>query len=323
MSDFETRLSEALTSGAERAPEAARLVSAARTRAKARRRTRIALVAVGAVVALAVPVSVMAITADGGGDAKPDDNGFATDPSEEHSYDAQSDPYGSHTIEYDGVAVDIPNKWVELDTSSCEIESVRWAPFNVDPCEYDGPGLAFYASATFDAATGAGVITFDGEMEPVASGYVYEGDWAIYVQSDGPMQARQILGSVREPGVAAPDVWGWRTESFNGLSVDVPASWKRGALSNWCLDESVDGWVEGPQTGAREIRCGGAIFGYGIRFGGPDFRPEPGVRPSGPPEYPEGAWAGYLLSEDESRYVFVVTPTQAIADLMAGSLRAE
>ncbi len=77
MTDFERRLTEALTSGANHAPEADRLVAGARTRATTRRRRRYAVVAGAVVVALAVPVGVLALNGDDGG--SPDGPAVATD----------------------------------------------------------------------------------------------------------------------------------------------------------------------------------------------------------------------------------------------------
>jgi hypothetical protein len=75
MSDFETRLGDALSSGAEGAPDVTGLADGARRRAR-RRRTTYAGVAAVAVVAVAVPVGVVALS--GGSD--PVDNGRADDP---------------------------------------------------------------------------------------------------------------------------------------------------------------------------------------------------------------------------------------------------
>jgi hypothetical protein len=61
MSDFESRLSDALSSGAEGAPTAAGLAERARRRARRRRRTTLGVAAAAVVAGVAVPVSVVAL----------------------------------------------------------------------------------------------------------------------------------------------------------------------------------------------------------------------------------------------------------------------
>ncbi|MDN4162692.1 hypothetical protein [Nocardioides abyssi] len=69
MNRFEEELHEALVAGAERAPDATGLASAARGRARRRRRTTLAAVAAGVVAAVALPLGVLAATGgDGGSD---------------------------------------------------------------------------------------------------------------------------------------------------------------------------------------------------------------------------------------------------------------
>ena len=235
MNDFETRLTEALNGGAEQAPDVDGLAAGARRRSRTRRRTRVA-VGIGVVVAaLVVPVGVLAL----GGDDTPDR--VATDTTDE--------PQGWHTVEHEGVLLDIPGGWHELDTSKCEFGFARFGPADADACTFDHEGLGFYASASFDPKHGPGVLE---EEEGGWGGYVYAGDWAIYATVSDPDRARRILASARLEGQEAPDLSaGWRTESYDGLSVDVPASWQRGGLSAWCLDETVDGWVEDPRDDRR------------------------------------------------------------------------
>ncbi len=244
MTDFEHRLTEALTSGADQAPEPDRLVAGARTRAKTRRRNRYAVVAGAVVVALAVPVGVLALNDDGGG--SPDETPVATDTSN------QDEP-GWHTVEHEGAVVDLPGGWEQLDTSACEFEFARFGPSGSDPCTYDHDGLAFYGSATFDPMHGAGVLI---EGKDGWAGYVYSGDWALWGQATDRDLLRTILATARQEGQEAPDLSaGWRIETYDGLTVDVPASWKKGGLSAWCLDESVPGWIERPSTPAPLIDC--------------------------------------------------------------------
>jgi hypothetical protein len=314
MSDFETRLTEALASGADEAPEADRLVAGARTRAKTRRRTRYAVVVGAAVAALVVPVGVLAL---GGDDSSPGDR-VATDPTDDP-------PAEWHTVEHDGVLVDVPGEWVRLDTSSCDSQEVRFAPTDVDPCNYAEEGLAFFTSASYDPAVAPGDIVEN--PGPAKFGYVRAEDWVVSVQTVGPVDVRRILGSVREAGQEAPDLsGGFRTESYGGLSVEVPASWQRGGLSAWCLDKKVDGWVEDPETIVTMIACTPST-GYGVRFERGSSDGEAEITQHGGPEYREGTWAGIAIVPDDAGkpigYVEVVTPTQALADVIGGSLRVD
>ena len=312
MNDFETRLTEALTTGAEQAPDVDGLAARARRRSRTRRRTRV-VVGVGvAVAALAVPVGVLAL---GGADSTDPDQ-VATDPSDDA-------PAGWHTVEHEGVLVDVPPNWGRLDTAGCAFELVRFGPPGSDPCGYDGQSLNFYGSAIFDPAHGPGLRAEDERW----AGYVYTGDWAVYAAVDDQDRARRILGSAREEGQQAPDLSaGFRTETYNGLSIDVPADWQEGALSAWCTDKKVAGRVEFPDTRALLIRCSPRT-GYGIRFGKGAHGGDAGFTEQAGPEFPEQSWAGVAIAPDDTGvpvgYVQVVAPTQGLAELIGGSLRAE
>lgn len=68
MSDFESRLTDALSSGAEAAPDASGLADGARRRRRQRRRTTIAAAAAAVIAVVAVPVGVIALNDGGGSD---------------------------------------------------------------------------------------------------------------------------------------------------------------------------------------------------------------------------------------------------------------
>ncbi len=268
-------------------------------------------VGIGVVVAaLVVPVGVLAL----GGDDTPDR--VATDQADE--------PKGWHTVEHEGVLLDIPGGWHELDTSKCEFGFARFGPDDADACTFDHEGLGFYASANFDPKHGPGVLE---KEEGGWGGYVYAGDWAVYATVSDPDRARSILASARLEGQEAPDVSaGWRTESYDGLAVDVPADWRKGALSNWCLDKSVAGWVERPATIKELNECLPYRTGYGVRFGAGEIDGS-AIQERGGPKFPEDSWAGIAIAPDANGapigFVEIVAPTQALADLVGGSLRAE
>ena len=287
MNDFETRLTEALNGGAEQAPDADGLAAGARRRSRSRRRTRVA-VGIGVVVAaLVVPVGVLAL----GGDDTPDR--VATDQADE--------PKGWHTVEHEGVLLDIPGGWHELDTSKCEFGFARFGPDDADACTFDHEGLGFYASANFDPKHGPGVLE---KEEGGWGGYVYAGDWAVYATVSDPDRARRILASARLEGQEAPDVSaGWRTESYDGLSVDVPATWREGASppGAWTRP-SPAGWSAPTTIKDRQRACVPYSTGYGrsaSAAGESDGSAIRGARAG--PKYPEDSWAGVAIAPDANR----------------------
>ena len=283
MNDFESRLTEALSSGAEQAPDADGLAAGARRRSRTRRRTRVA-VGIGVVVAaLVVPVGVLAL----GGDDAPDR--VATDPADE--------PKGWHTVEHEGVLVDIPGGWHELDTSKCEFGFVRFGPDGADACTFDHEGLGFYASATFDPKHGPGVIDERKRAAGPATSTPATG-------RSTPRSATRI-----EPAASSPPR-GWRARRRR-ISVPAgapsptrdspstsPPRGSAGGLSAWCLDETVDGWVEDPETIVPMIACEPST-GYGVRFGSGDR--DDWIRERHGSQYPEGSWAGVAITPDASR----------------------
>ena len=79
----------------------------------------------------------------------------------------------------------------------CEFQFERWGPTNLPECSPDG-GLAFYGSATFDPAHGPG-IRYDGPVgdDPTWAGYVYAGDFAVYVADDDRDLVQHVLRSAK------------------------------------------------------------------------------------------------------------------------------
>lgn len=96
------------------------------------------------------------------------------------------------TIEHEGVTVDVPAGWSELDTGGCEWEVPRFGPPEADPCAFD-EGLVFYGSATFDPFRGPGVWRDDDGW----AGYEYAPNdrWVVYVFSPDREVVRRVLGS--------------------------------------------------------------------------------------------------------------------------------
>lgn len=228
---------------------------------------------------------------------------------------------GWHTVEHDGVLVDVPAGWDRLDTSSCEFAFVRFGPEGADPCGFEDEGVAFYGSATFDPAFRPGLQPED---DGGWSGYVYTGERAVNGWFDDRETGLRVLGSARQQGEEIPDLsQGWRTAKYGGLFADVPAAWVQGHLNAWCLDESVPGWIERPGMAGPDVDCVESSNGYGLLFQEGILRGTEGVYPheSGD-QYPIGSWIGLGMTRS-GRYVTVVAPTQALAELIVASVRPD
>ncbi len=100
MSDFESKLTDALSSGAEGAPDATGLVDGARRRSR-RRRATFAGMGAAVVLAVAVPVGVVALN-DGGSD-RDSDSGVAED--------TPSTPDDTRIETWHDVSVTVPASW--------------------------------------------------------------------------------------------------------------------------------------------------------------------------------------------------------------------
>lgn len=109
MSDLEQRLTDALAQGAQDAPPAIGLASAARTRARQRRRTRLAGGAAVVALAVGVPGAVLALGGDGTGEGPGVAGGGTTavDPVEGDP----GLPNGYHAESWHGVMIEVPNTW--------------------------------------------------------------------------------------------------------------------------------------------------------------------------------------------------------------------
>jgi hypothetical protein len=106
MSDLEQRLADALTEGAQGAPSAPGLASAARSRARARRRNR--LVGAAAVVALAVAVPTAVVATNDSASERRNPNGVANDP-DAVGPDVRG---GYHYESWHDVTIEVPDTWV-------------------------------------------------------------------------------------------------------------------------------------------------------------------------------------------------------------------
>jgi hypothetical protein len=102
---------------------------------------------------------------------------------------------GWMTIRFEGVRVDIPASWERVDGDDCEFEFEVWAPPpHSDSCTW-AAGVAFYPSATFDAAHEAGVRRTESPGEPAWGGYTYAGDLAVYASDNDRETVARVLQS--------------------------------------------------------------------------------------------------------------------------------
>jgi hypothetical protein len=105
---------------------------------------------------------------------------------------------GWQQVTYRGVDLEVPPGWTRLDTADCSFVVEHWGPADLDPCA-DDAGLWFYASATFDPATGPGVHTAPASEDlPDGgwAGYVTRGDVVVDVADADQAVVRRILQSV-------------------------------------------------------------------------------------------------------------------------------
>lgn len=269
MSDFEQRLADVLAAGSGAAPHDAGLAAAARSRRARRRRRRVALGAAAALV-VAVPAAVAV------GDHGEPDHTAVTDP-------GLTSDASSQTLERDDVRVEAPAGWRRFD---CANGFEVYGPGEEDACRYR-TALAFYSSATFDAATGPGVITRQegtSGREDGWGGYITANDWAVWVVTGERDLTRRILASVRVEGEPEVSAARWTTGTVDGRTYDVPEGWGVGA------DDAAGYLVRKDRVRASDD--------------------EDGAHQIDPTHY--------------ERYrggVDVIAPTRAVADLVLGSLQ--
>lgn len=83
---------------------------------------------------------------------------------------------------------------------NCEFQIERWAPPDLPGCRPAG-GVSFYGSDTFDPAHGPGIRRDDTATDaPAWAGYVYAGDFAVYVVDGDRDLVQRVLGSAKASG---------------------------------------------------------------------------------------------------------------------------
>ena len=108
-------------------------------------------------------------------------------------------PDGWMTVEHEDVRVEIPSSWLPAEERGCTSGASLWAPPEAS-CEGDR-GLAFFPSATFDAAVGpgprgAGREDSDEDGDPRWWGYAYAREYAVHAGDDDRAVVERVLASV-------------------------------------------------------------------------------------------------------------------------------
>jgi hypothetical protein len=103
---------------------------------------------------------------------------------------------GWQTVEYQDVAVDLPDSWQRVDNSECRLGFEHWGPEGTPACAYEA-GVKFFGSANYDPRYGPGLRRSPPAEDSRWSGYVYVEPWAVFVAYDDRDVARHVLLSAR------------------------------------------------------------------------------------------------------------------------------
>ena len=201
MTDFEDRLSTALRSAGEEAPDAHGLASAARRRARARR-SRTALTSVAAVVAVAGVAGVVSVL--GGGESAPqvtDDPTSTTEVVESGQGRVES---------WRDISVTVPDSWGHgsLDDWCADdgkvgepvVERPGGASVDILCDPQLGYGVQFGDGAAFDAAEPPGRVWRYGPVEDFDVVMYPDGAWLGYQRTNGALV--QVSARTRAEAVA-------------------------------------------------------------------------------------------------------------------------
>jgi hypothetical protein len=131
---------------------------------------------------------------------------YSAEPEHEPPQQERADVVGAaddgwQQLAYQELRIEVPPDWVRLETSGCDNVAEHWGPTDLGPCA-SAIGVWFYASATFDPASGPGVHAVEptnGLPDGGFGGYVTPGDQAVYAQDVDQEVVRRVLRSVSEP----------------------------------------------------------------------------------------------------------------------------
>jgi hypothetical protein len=208
MSDFESRLTDALSSGAEGAPDASGLADRARRRSRRRRRAAVIVAAGAVVVAVAVPVGVVALRDDGPGGGGPAESGVADDPVGQEQTPAPPD---TRIETWHDLQVAVPASWgYGARTTWCAggkaetpvVERPGGATLAIACTPANGFGLTFGSSAAVSPAYESGEVwqyeAGDEEYVPGSwLGYWYDDTRLVQVNAADKATVQAVLDSVQ------------------------------------------------------------------------------------------------------------------------------
>lgn len=282
-SEFEDRLGRALSHGAEHAPGPVGIADGARTRARSRRHRRVSAVAAATVLAVVLPLALVASRDGGPGEdpvtATPAGPGWQTLTFDLETYSPE-DPRVT-------VLVDVPDSWVESSGDDETCGAYDYGAPAVTGCTEVEAVSVRADSGNLDFAFGPGLRAagdFDWPVTGAWIGHVDISGVVVDVASDDQQVALRVLGSARLAGESIPDLaGGWPVLVGDGVSYPAPPF------------EETDG--------------------YGVRV---SDRGDSTTSTYGE-EVEQGRWRA--TSTVGSRRVDVVAPTQALAELIAGSAR--
>jgi hypothetical protein len=103
---------------------------------------------------------------------------------------------GWQTIEYQGVAVDLPESWQRVDNAGCQFDLEHWGPEEAPECSYD-VGVMFMLSGSYDGRYGPGPRRSPPSEASPWSGYRLVEPWAVIVAHNDRDVAHRVLSSAR------------------------------------------------------------------------------------------------------------------------------
>lgn len=283
-SEFEDRLGRALDDGAADAPGPHGLADGARSRARRRRHRRVSAVAVAAVMAAVVPLALVGRGDDSSGAANAGGTTDAGPGWQTVSVDVESLREEGDEVH---VLVDVPSSWVVLSDDEGSCGSYDYGEPSTGDCDQVDVMGVQADGGNLDYVFGPGLrpaADYDWPISADWIGHVELDEVHVNVASDDEQVALRVLGSARLAGETIPDLGaGWPAVVRDGVSYAAPP-----------LDEAA---------------------GYGVRVGDRKKDDEYAYGE----EVEPGRWRASATVGQHR--IEVLAPTQALAELVAGSAR--
>lgn len=238
---------------------------------------------------------------------------------------------GWTTVTWRDLVLEVPAGWEDGDACGN-----TGAPVVARGAAVMCPGFAGYGVRLGEYPPLATLAVTD-EMQPAGGGPgLPDGSWWANIHPVGSPNVALLVTPDRETGQRILDSarrtdWtsdGWRTETWSGLSVDVPGDWVPGAPAAYCIGgrSPERGVVQRPSTGVRSIRCNDPHYGFGMVLGSSAAYDT--VYPSGHvwqytggQEYVDGSWLGHWY--DGERLVRVNAGDRATVERILASVAVQ